>query len=383
MLDVQALRQAREQEKSYRICTRCIMDTTARDITFDEDGVCNYCKYYEFLADNFLFTGEDGERRIRGIAARIKEDGRNREYDCVMGLSGGVDSTFAAWHTARLGLRPIIIHLDNGWNTQISINNIENIARNLGLQLFTYVIDWEEFKELQVSFLKASVVDIEMLTDHAIIAVLYRTAIRNKVNYIISGSNIVTEGIMANGWVHSKSDLVNIKDIQKKYGSKKIRSFPTLGLYHKLYYQHVKKIQTVKPLNHVPYVKSEAKETIMKELGWQDYGGKHFESIFTRFYQAYILPVKFNVDKRKAHLSSLIMSGQIDREAALKEMEKPIYESREALESDIEYVLKKLGLSRLEFEDIMKEKPRSHYDFRTDKTTIDKIKQVYRIIRRK
>jgi len=354
------------------------MDTTDPDIKFDANGVCNHCREYDKLVRRYVFTGKEGERRLNKIVDKIKQRGKGQEYDCIMGLSGGVDSTYAVYIAKKLGLRPLAIHLDNGWDTEISIRNIENVVKKLGLDLYTYVVDWGEFRDLQLAYLKSSVVDTEAATDHAITAILYKTANERGIKYILPGFNIVTESIMPRKWLHYQNDLTNLRDIHNQFGTVELKTFPTLGIRKLLYYQSIKNIKSVGILNYVPYVKRDAKKLIAQELGWEDYGGKHYESIFTRFYQAYILPRKYNIDKRKAHLSSLIYSGQITREDALEEMQEDPY-TEEDLKKDKEYVLKKLELTDEEFERIMSLPVKSHFDYKSEIKCYGLLRFVYRI----
>ncbi len=262
-------------------------------------------------------------------------------------------------------LRPLIVHFDNGWNSELAVNNIENIINILGFDLYTLVVDWREFKDLQKSFIEASVVDIETVTDHAIIATLYKLAIKYDIKYILGGSNIATEAILPDYWIYNKGDHINIKDIHNKFGKVPLKTYPlyTGRLKRKI---RAKGIETIYPLNFIDYNKTKVKEIITNDLGWRDYGGKHYESIFTRFYQGYILPTKFNIDKRKAHLSTLIFSGQISKQKALEELELPIYNSNQ-LEIDKEFVLKKLDYSEKEFDQIMKTPRIEHRDFEFEK----------------
>ena len=362
----------------YEMCRRCIMDTSDPDIEFDENGVCNHCREYGKLATRYVFTGKEAEQKLSEIVDRIKERGKNREYDCIMGLSGGTDSTYVAYLAKKLGLRPLAVHLDNGWDTEISIRNIENILKSIDLELYTYVIDWNEFRDLQLAYLKASVVDIEAITDHAIIATWYKIANDRGIKYILTGANVATEGVMPKKWLHYKNDLTNLKDIHNQFGTVKLQTFPTLGLRKQLYYQAIKNIKSVSILNYVPYVKKDVKKLIAQELGWEDYGGKHYESVFTRFYQAYILPRKYNIDKRKAHLSSLICSSQFTREEALEEIRKDPY-TEEELKKDKEYVLKKLGLAGEEFERIMSLPVKSNFDYKSEIKCLGLLRLVYRI----
>jgi N-acetyl sugar amidotransferase len=279
----------------------------------------------------------------------------------VIGVSGGTDSTYACYLAVKHGLRPLVVHLDNSWNTELAIQNIENLVTRLGLDLHTHVIDWEEFRDLQIAFLKASVIDIELLTDHAILAAMFKTAARLGVRYVVQGCNHATEAVLPPAWYHLKTDWLNIKDIHARYGTRRIKTFPHVGYFEWLYLTKVRGMSTVSILDYVHYDKAAAKSTIMRELGWRDYGGKHHESFFTRFYQTYILPRKFAVDKRKAHFSTLICSGQMTRQAALDELAKEVPAAQ--LLQDKEYVLKKWRLSEEEFEAYMKTPPRPHTDF--------------------
>jgi len=352
-----------QRDADYRQCAISVMDNIANpEITFDDKGVCNYYYEYKTAEKNSVLTGEAGRKKLEDIAATIKKAGEGQPYDCIMGLSGGVDSTYIAWTAKQLGLRPLAVHFDNGWNSELAVQNIENIVNRLGVDLFTYVINWDEFKDLQIAYLKASVIDIEAITDHAIFATLYRLAGEKKIRYILSGTNVHTEQTLPKCWVHPKSDHINIKSIHKKYGTVSLKTFPFMDAKVKRYYQQMLGVQSVSILNYLDYNKKHVKDLIQKELGWRDYGGKHYESIWTRFYQGYILPTKFNVDKRKAHLSDLIFGGQITKAEALEELNKPIYDAAQ-LKMDFEFVLKKLGFTREEFEALMKMPPRSHYDF--------------------
>lgn len=374
-------------EKEYRICKRCVMDTTDPDIVFGEKGICNNCKDYFEIEKRFVFKGEEGKKKLEEIVNKIKEDGKHKEYDCILGLSGGTDSSYVAYLAKKNGLRVLAVHMDNGWNSELSVHNIEKCLKGLDFDLETIVVDWEEFKDLHLAYLKASVVDIEVVTDHAIAAAIYKIANKKRIKYILSGTNIVTEGILPKSWNYRKNDLRNLKDIHKRYGKLKLRTYPTLGLYKLLYYRFLKRIQFISVLDYVDYNKKEAKEVLHREFSWDDYGGKHYESIFTKFYQAYILPTKFNIDKRKAHLSTLICSGQITREEALEELEKPLYEKDE-LERDKEYVLKKLGLSEEEFEYLMKLPIKKHQEYGTQEdewiySLLGRLKSLYSALLRK
>jgi N-acetyl sugar amidotransferase len=354
-----------KSDPKYQQCSLTVMDNIADpDISFDEQGISNY--YYDFKeAEKNLFTGAAGEAKLHQLVNAIKERGNGKKYDCLIGLSGGVDSTYVAYLVKKLGLRPLAVHLDNGWNSELAVKNIENIISKLKIDLFTLVVNWQEFKDIQLSYLKASVVDIEVVSDHAIFATMYKLARQHNIGYIISGTNIVTEHIMPPSWLYKKMDFDNLKDIHNQFGKVKIKTYPYFDFKKYVYYSAVLRLTPISILNYVQYNKQEVKTIIAKELDWRDYGGKHYESTFTKFYQAYILPEKFMIDKRKAHLSTLICSGQITKEIALKELELPLYQPEE-LKQDIEYVLKKFGLSANEFEEIMKATPRKHEEFKTD-----------------
>jgi N-acetyl sugar amidotransferase len=335
------------------------------DIEFDEAGVSNYYHEYKKAESEYVFKDKEGEVRLEKLVTQIKEAGKGKQYDCLIGLSGGVDSTYVALLVKELGLRPLAVHLDNGWNSELAVKNVENIITRLGFDLYTLVVNWEEFKDIQMAYLKASVVDIEVVSDHAIFATMYKLAKEKNIGYIISGTNVVTEYIMPPSWLYKKMDYSNLKDIHNQFGKRKLKTYPTFNFLKYVYYSAFLKLTPISILNYVPYNKVQVKERIKNELGWRDYGGKHYESIFTKFYQAYILPTKFHIDKRKAHLSTLICSGQISREQALDELKSPLYDPTE-LESDIEYVLKKFNISREEFEAIMKLPIRKHEEFKSD-----------------
>lgn len=351
----------------YRQCTKTVMDNIADpNITFDENGVCNYWYDYQKKAKEMVFHGEVGEQLFAQKVEEIKTFGKGKKYDCLIGLSGGVDSTYVAYLTKKFGLRPLAIHFDNGWNSEIAVQNINNIIQTLQCDLHTLVVDWEEFKDLQLAYLKAGVIDIEVLTDHAIFGAINKLARKYDIKYVLSGSNVETEAVLPSAWVFNKRDSINIKAIHKLFGTIPVKTYPYLTVYQKRYYSKVLKLEYVKPINYQQYIKEDVKRIISTKLGWKDYGGKHYESIFTKFYQAYILPTKFKVDKRKAHLSNLICSNQLTREQALAELEKPLYPENE-LAQDKDYVLKKFGLSAAAFEKIMNTPPVPHTTYDYDK----------------
>lgn len=346
--------------KPYRQCALTVMDTISdSNITFDENGVSNY--YYEYkLTASRLLPEPERTAQLTSVVDQIKKDGKGKRYDVILGVSGGVDSSYLAVLAKKLGLRALLVHFDNGWNSELAVKNIENLVTRLGFDLYTLVVDWQEFKDLQLSYIKANVVDIEALTDHAISGTLLKLAKKEKVKYILSGNNIVTEAILPSDWIFNKADHINIRSIHKQFGTVPLKTFPIYPYYkRKLLNRNIKFVEL---LNLVHYNKKEVKDVLKAELDWKDYGGKHFESVFTRFYQGFILSEKFGIDKRKAHLSTLICSGQITREEALKELEQEVYPDN-LLKEDRIFVLKKLGMSEAEFVRYLSEEKRSHRDF--------------------
>lgn len=350
---------------SIRVCTRTVMDGSDPDIVFDADGVSNHWHEYQALMATQPDAGEK-KARLERLLDKVRADGAGKPYDCVIGLSGGVDSSYVTWLAKQWELRPLIVHFDNGWNNELAVRNIENICKKLGFELHTFVMDWDEFRDLQRAYFKASVVDLEVPTDHMISGALYRLAAKHNLKYLLSGLNHATESVMPKTWNYAKFDLANIRNIHKKYGERPLKTLPALGVWQKAWYQLVRGIHSEAVLDLIDYNKAEAKELLIRELDWVDYGGKHYESLFTRFYQGYILPRKFGVDKRKAHLSNLILSGQMTRDEALRELQQPTYD--EALqERDKAYVRKKLGFSESEFEALLTLPNQRHEIFGTDR----------------
>lgn len=352
------------ENAGYRICTRCIMDTTVDpSIHFDASGVCSHCRRNDELRAARVSRGAEGQATLTRLVERIKSAGRGRDYDCIIGVSGGVDSTYVAYLVRQHGLRALAVHLDNGWNSELAVSNIEHVLKKLGIDLYTYVIDWPEFRDLQVAFLKASTPDGEIPTDHAIFALLWREASRRGIRYIISGMNFATESISIPDWAYGHSDWRYIKDVHRRFGKIKLRSYPHFSLAYLFYVNAIRRVRTVSILNYADYHKEQAMALLQEKLGWRNYGGKHHESIYTRFYQGYVLPRKFGIDKRYGHLSDLINAGQITREAALLEVRMPPY-PEELQQQDLAYVTKKLGLTTAQFEEIMHAERKSFRDYR-------------------
>lgn len=360
------------KNKDYQICSRCIMDTSDPDIFFDSNGICNHCHFYDQQEKAHVLKGRAGQKKIDEYVSKIKNGTKGERYDCMIGVSGGVDSTYLLYYAKRkLGLNPLAVHFDSGWNSETAVINIENAVKKLDVDLYTYVIDWNSFKDLQLSYLKASVIDIDVPADQLIFGALFKTAYKNKIHYLITGNNVETESILPRSWYFSrKFDLRNLKAIHKKYGSEKIAKFPLLGKWRLFFYQSLYKIHYFNLLNYIGYNKKEAIKTISQELAWKDYGGKHFESIFTRFYQGYILPKKFGVDKRRAHLSNLVASKQMTRDDALQEMKEEYYPV-ELMEQDKAFFIKKFDLTEREFEEIMNMPIQKHEDFPMEKSVYE------------
>ncbi|MGN6514706.1 MAG: N-acetyl sugar amidotransferase [Rhizomicrobium sp.] len=360
-------RPGEQPEGRYQICTRCIMDTTDPEITFDEHGVCNHCRSYDVNIGKYVKRGPEGWAEMEELANTIKAEGKGKRYDCIIGLSGGVDSTYVAYLVVKkLGLRPLAIHLDNGWNTEIAVRNIENVVNILGIDLYTEVLNWDEFRSLQAAFVRAGVPDCEIPTDHAITATLYRIAIENGVRFIMGGSNYATEQMVPRTWSDGHSDWRYIRTVAKKFSDKPLKTYPHYTFFdYAIYWPQIKRMEMVYLLNHIDYNKFEAIEIAKKELGWVSYGDKHHESLYTRFYQTQFLPRKFGADKRRPHLSCLINDHRMTRDEALAAIQKPPIDE-ELAKIDREFVLKKLGIKPEEYQQIMDKPPVTLWDYDTD-----------------
>lgn len=351
----------------YKQCKKCVMDTTTTLISFDENGICNFCHEYDVLASKTVNRPKEERYKDFELSINeIKKWGVGKKYDCILGLSGGLDSSYMALIAKEYGLRPLLVHFDNGWNSEIAIKNIENIVNKTGFDLYTYVINWEEFKDLQIAYFKASVIDIEVPTDQLIFASLYKIAYERNIKYILSGNNIRTEAVLPADWCFpNKLDYTNLYNIHQKYGKIKLKNFPKLGIIQRNSY-YLSGIRQVAFFDKLDFDVTYVKGKLISEFNYQIYPCKHYESVFTRFYQGYILPKKFNVDKRKAHLSSMICSNQITKLEAKEELNNPPYPENEQ-RNDKEYVLKKWEMSEGEFDAIMRLKPVDHKIFGYDK----------------
>lgn len=338
------------------------------NLIFNSDGVCNHCLNFD---DAFkrIPKGKDAELFFVNTIRQIKEAGEGERYDCIIGISGGLDSTYLCYVAKQQGLRPLLVHCDNGWNSELAVKNIENICTQTGYDLYTHVIDWEEMRDIQLSFFKAGVVDIELPYDYALITTSYKAAQKYHIKHVLTGHNIITEGTyLPKLWRHKKTDVVNIKAIHKRFGKLPLRTFPSYNFFKQRLID--KQLKYVYLLNYIPYNKKEVKEIVKHYFGWKDYGGKHDENVFTRFYQKYILKEKFGFDKRQFHLSVLVQSGQLTRGEAIYEYSLPAYDS-ELFKTDREFVLKKLGFSEKTFEEYMKAPIKRHEDYPSIETYWD------------
>ena len=366
--------------QNYQICNRCILDTSVPSITFDEQGICRYCNDYDAQIKNKQKPKEEFKRELELTIKKIKTQGKGKEYDCIIGLSGGVDSSYVAYLTKKVyGLRPLAVHLDNGWNDELAVKNIENICNLLEIDLFTHVINWEEFKDLQFSFLKASVANAEAPTDHAIFAILYQLAVKYNVKWIIDGVNDATEYVRkdftAGGYRYD--DLKQILGIHRKFGNQKLKTYPKLSIWRKYFLRSVRGIKQFSLLNYVDYNKEKVKEFLTKDLGWKSPGAKHHESLYTKWHQTEYLLKKFGFDKRRLHLSDLILSNQLSRENALLELSQPPMDKLKVKDL-VNYVMKKFGISEEEYYKILTENPRNFSDYPNNQKLLNLYASLFR-----
>jgi N-acetyl sugar amidotransferase len=355
--------------EAKRVCTRCIMDDTVQGITFDENGVCTFCHIHDEIEATHA-PSDSTTQKFNALIEKIKKDGRRKKYDCIVGVSGGRDSTYTLYSAVKLGLRPLAVHFDNGWNSDLAVQNIKNACKILGVDLHTHVANWEEFKDMQRAFLQASVPDAEVPTDWVIFSVLFKEAAREDVKYIIHGHSFRTEGTTPLTWTYMDGKYVNF--IQKKFGTKRIKSFPVMTMFKYLYFTFIKNIRQIRLLYYLPYNESEILEKLTRELDWKNYGGKHHESKYTGFFQSYILTRKFNIDKRKLHYSALLRSGQMTRDEALQKVQVDPYDG--GLET-LNYCLKKLDYTHEEFDGIMNQKPKLFLEYKSYYSLVRRLKK--------
>ncbi|MCW3482250.1 N-acetyl sugar amidotransferase [Neisseriaceae bacterium JH1-16] len=368
-----------QTENTYRQCTRCIMDTTAKGISFDSQGHCSFCREYEqrhldqMIVDNAIL-----DKRMADFVARVKRDGAGKKYDCIVGLSGGADSSYALYLAKQHGLRPLAVHMDNGWNSELAVHNIQSLISKLGVDLYTHVIDWDEYKQLMQSFFDADVIDVELLYDNAMTAVNYQLARKYGIKWILAGTNVATEGMrIPSNWLWLKKDKKNIQAIAR-LNNVKIRTFPLFGTVDFIYNEFIRKVKWVSFLDLIDYNKENCISFLKSEFSYKPYPYKHYESVFTRFYQGYILPEKFTVDKRKVHFSTLIMSGQLSRDEAKALMQSLPYPSEKTLNEDIDFFLKKMRWSKEQLANYIARPEKPHLQYGSEKPLWDFCEDVYR-----
>jgi N-acetyl sugar amidotransferase len=361
------------------MCSRCIMRSVDDPDLVLTNGVCNHCLRYDELISSRVVPGEAGRTEMDRLVKKIRSQSRG-DYDCLIGVSGGVDSSYVALKVAEYGLRPLAVHVDTGWNSNTAVENIQKTLDKLGIELHTEVLDLREFYDLQRSFLLASTPDGDIPADHAIQATLWKLARRNRIRYIISGMNFQTESISVPAWAYGHSDWKYIRDVQRRHGTRPLKKYPHFGFLQLFYTTFVKRVRIVSILNYLDYDKAAALDTLSRELDWTNYGGKHFESIYTRYYQGHVLPRKFGIDKRRGHLSDLINSGQLTRDEALALMHQTDY-PEELRRRDEELVLKKLSLSPEEFRVIWESPRRTFRDFRNSYETVQRLRRLVNVLR--
>lgn len=358
-----------------RYCTRCLYDDTVPHITFDENGVCNYCHTHDRL-DKEYPTGEAGWQILENLAEKIKKDGHGKKYDVIVGVSGGCDSSYLLYLAVKLGLRPLAVHFDNTWDSTIAVENIHDVLKKLDVDLFTYVVDNEEYDDIYRSFLKAGVPDVESPTDIGLAAVLYMAAEKYGIKYIFEGHSFRTEGISPLGWIYM--DGKYIQTIQKQFGTLPLKTYPNMLLWDMLRWMALRGIQKIRPLYYINYIKSEAMSLLTRELGWEWYGGHHLENRFTAFWHTYFMPVRYNVDQRLLGYSALVRSGQMTRGQGMELMSTPPQYDPEL----VEMVKKRLGFSDEEFDRLMQLPKKTYRDFKTYKTTFEKLRWLFYILYR-
>jgi N-acetyl sugar amidotransferase len=359
------------------------MDTSAKSISFDDLGRCSFCSTYLAQNEDLLATKfAPRTDALNKLLSRIKHSSRGREYDCIVGVSGGVDSSWALVEAVRLGLKPLAVHMDNGWNTELAQNNIENLIRELNVDLFTYVIEWDEYRRLMQSFFDADVIDIELLYDNAMFGVNYQQALKEKCRFILAGTNQATEGIlMPQEWNWFKRDRRNILDIARQAGEAKITTFPAFGTFDYIRAEYLHRTHWTSFLDYTGYDKIRAEKDLVQQYGYKPYRYKHYESVFTRFYQGHILPNKFGVDKRRIHLSNLIVTGQMSRDSALEELERTPYPDQLTLEADINFFLKKMGWARGDLDSYLTRPRREHSEFKSERRRWEAFKAAHKMLR--
>ena len=357
----------------YKVCKKCVMDTTDSLISFDSHGICDHCRTYEKEIAPAWNKGKGREKELASIVNRIKKAGYGKDFDCILGMSGGVDSSYLLYLVTKvLNLRPLVFHVDAGWNSQIAVNNIERLVDGLGLDLYTTVIDWEDMKNLQKAYFKSGVPHIDTPQDHAFFATMYKFASKHNIKNIITGGNFSTECVRnPKEWMYFQSDSKQLRDIYKKHGGTALKRYPfTNIIWHKVYLPYVKGIKLHRLLDYMPYNKEEATQFLVDNYGYQRYPQKHFESRFTRFYESYWLPKKFGFDTRKVQFSSLILTGQMTRDIALEELKQPGYDPV-TIHHDFEYIATKLDMEVDELQACFDTPNKTYMDYKNQETLYD------------
>lgn len=350
-------------EREYQVCTYCVMDTSDPNIVFDSDGQCNHCRGVHQLLGTAWFPNDEGAVRLEQMLEKVKSEGKGKQYDSILGLSGGVDSSYLALKAHEWGLRPLVVHVDAGWNSELAVQNIERIVNHNGYELHTHVVNWEDMRELHLAYLRAGVANQDVPQDHAFFAGLYHFAAENKVRYVLNGGNIATEGIFPSSWQGAAMDSRNIKAIHRAYGTGSLTDYQMISFSrYYFWYPIVKRMTPLRPLNFMPYSKDQAISELETQIGWKAYPRKHGESVFTKFFQNYYLPTKFGYDKRRPHLASLVASGSISRDEAMRSLAEPLYEAGE-LRRDRQYICRKLRISDDELESLIGRPIHEYSDF--------------------
>ncbi len=363
--------------REYKICQRCVMDTSDRAISFNPQGYCNHCSDFLKQIQRLTYQGTASDRDREQLVDRIRSAGKGRDYDCVVGVSGGVDSSYLIYLVKQWGLRPLAVHTDNGWNSEEAVQNIRRVCNHCQVDYQSFVLDWNEFRQIQLAFLKAGIVELELPTDVAIQGALHKVAAQNGARFILSGGNLATEGILPRSWFYYPKDSRLLRGICHTFGVNKLRNFPTFDYPTEIYYKFLRGIRLVYPLNLVPFVKEEAVKILASQCDWLEYGGKHHESRFTRFIQSYVQPVKFGVDYRRPTFSTQICMGTMNREEALTQLARPAY-NEALIETEKQFIAKKLAIQPEELERLLNEPPKSYRDYPNNEKLLSFLYRSYR-----
>lgn len=369
-------------DREYQVCTNCVMDTTDSAISFDDHGVCDHCRDFEDNVKPGWYTDGRGRAQLAAIIDQVRAAGKGRDFDCILGLSGGLDSSYMLHLLVNeFDLRPLVFHVDGGWNSDLAVNNIQMLVDKLDLDLFTEVIDWEDMRDFQLAFFKSGMSQIDIPQDHAFVATLYKFANKYRVKHIMNGGNIATECVRNPlEWLYYGTDMWLINDIRKQFCTRQLVNYPFSSvLFHKFYLRYVRRVRVVRPLDYVPYSKELAIGTLRDEYGWRAYPQKHFESRFTKFFEGYWLPTRFSYDTRKVQFSSLILTGQMTRDEALIKLKVPAYDP-DTIDDEFAYVAKKLGISGGELRHYHTMPLKSYKDYRNQEALFNMGAKVLRAV---